>query len=84
MTIPILVLTDNLFFQSELKTRLNKLEKAVPALIAWNVVQVVGAKISFVEQVAITIFLFLNTVDNTISFTKLSDCDLGIQISLLT
>lgn len=39
--------------ESELKSRLNKLEKAVPALIAWNVVQVVGAKISYVEQRAL-------------------------------
>lgn len=32
--------------EKELKTRLEKLEKAVPALIAWNVVNVVGANLS--------------------------------------
>ncbi|XP_047024915.1 axoneme-associated protein mst101(2) isoform X2 [Helicoverpa zea] len=32
--------------ENELRTRLEKLEKAVPALIAWNVVQAVGADLS--------------------------------------
>lgn len=35
----------------ELKTRLQKLEKAVPALIAWNVVQAVGADLTSVKKV---------------------------------
>ncbi|KAH9632574.1 hypothetical protein HF086_012381, partial [Spodoptera exigua] len=32
--------------ENELRTRLEKLERAVPALIAWNVVQAVGAELS--------------------------------------
>lgn len=48
-------------FQGELITRLEKLEKAVPALIAWNVVQVVGAKITFSEQVISVIYCILCT-----------------------
>ncbi|KAJ8723176.1 hypothetical protein PYW08_003088 [Mythimna loreyi] len=33
--------------EKDLLTRLNKLEKAVPALIAWNVVNVLGAELTF-------------------------------------
>lgn len=39
--------------ESELLTRLDKLEKAVPALIAWNVVQAIGANISYGGQRAL-------------------------------
>ncbi|XP_026744507.1 axoneme-associated protein mst101(2)-like isoform X1 [Trichoplusia ni] len=39
--------------EMELKTRLQKLEKAVPALIAWNVVQAVGADLTSVKKKAL-------------------------------
>ncbi|XP_013193638.1 myosin-7 isoform X3 [Amyelois transitella] len=39
--------------EAELKNRLSKLEKAVPALIAWNVVQAIGANLSMGGQRAL-------------------------------
>ncbi|CAH0752379.1 unnamed protein product [Diatraea saccharalis] len=55
--------------ENELLTRLDKLEKAVPALIAWNVIRAIGANVSPAEQRTLKSRMIPYS-DNTKTFIK--------------